>query len=135
MENELVCAEDYRPLLPDGKYEAVCVHYDQSFVLGKTRKLYLHFKITEQGPHYEKQVFMAFNIPYKRRMKAGSKYYKTYVQVNGRKPSRNSRMSPRIFKGRIYTIRIRTCKPKFPNGKEMPREYWYSVVDYIDEIH
>ena len=134
MTKELTCAEDYRPLVPDAKYEAVCVDYNHSYVTGKTRKLYLHFQITEQGEHYGKQLFMAFNVPFNRKIRPGSKYYKTYVQVNGRIPTRNSIMSPRIFKGRVFSIKTRTCKPKYLNNKEMPKDYWYSVVDYIHDI-
>jgi len=135
MKEEFVCGEDYKPLVPNRKYEAVCIDYDQSFVMGKFRKLFLHFKITEPGEHYGKTVFMAFNMPYNKKIKQGSKYYKTYVFANGnQRPTRNAIMSPRIFKGRVFEIKTRTVEPKFSDGKPMPRHFHYSVVDSITRV-
>jgi hypothetical protein len=57
-----------------------------------------------------------------------------WVMVNSwNKPSRNAKMSPRIFKNKIYKIKTRTTKPKH-NGKDMPENFWYSVVDEILEV-
>lgn len=132
MAKDFVCGQDAWPLVPDGKYEAVCVGYDDSFVMGRFRKLFLHFQITQQGAHYGKTVFMAFNMPYNKKIRQGSKYYKTYVMANGNsRPRRNDRMSPRVFKGGIFEIKTRTCAPIFPSGKPMPQDFHYSVVDSI----
>ena len=134
MSDNFVFKDEYKPLMPNGKYEAQCIKCDQSFVLGKARKLFLHFRILEQGEHYGKEIFMAFNIPYDKKIKQGSKYFKTWVQVNGwRKPSRNAKLSPHLFLNKIYRVKTRTVKPTH-NGKEMPKEFWYSVVDCIDEV-
>lgn len=132
---EFVCDEDYKPLLPNGKYEVQCVDFDNKFCLGKTRKIFLNFKILDPGEYQDKRLFMAFNMPYNGRIKTGSKYYKTWVMVNGwKKPSRNARMSPLLFKGKIYTVKTRTVKPEH-NGKPMPDHHWYSVVDEIIEVN
>jgi hypothetical protein len=134
MKNEFVCAENYKPLIPDGVYETQCVNYDSTFQLGKTRKLFLHFRILELGPHFGEQIFMAFNMPDKKKIRMGSKYYKTWCMVNGwKKPSKNAKMSPRLFKNKIYRIKTRTVKPKH-NGKKMPENFRYSVVDEIIEV-
>lgn len=131
---EFICSDD-RPLIPDGKYDAQCFAYDTKFCLGKTRKTFLNFVISEQGEHFEKEIFMAFNMPYDGKIKTGSKYYKTWCMVNGwQKPSRNAKMSPRIFINKLYKIKTRTVKPPQPNGEEMPKDFWYSVVDTIIEI-
>jgi len=86
--------------------------------------------------HFGKTIFMAFNIPYDRRIKQGSKYYKIWCMVNGyTKPSRNATMSPRLFLNKIYRVKIRTVKPRMPNSKkEMPEDFWYSIVDSIVEV-
>ena len=131
---DFVCGEDYKPHIPDGKYQAQCIRYDQSFVLGKAKKLFLHFKITEPGAHQGKMIFMAFNMPYSGKIRQGSKYYKTYVFVNGwTKPTRNARMSPCLFKNKVFLVKTRTVKPTY-QGKEMPQNFWYSVVDHIVEV-
>jgi len=130
---ELVCSDDYRPLIPNGIYEAQCIKYDDGFALGKTRKMFLTFKIL-LGEHQGKQIFQAFNVPYDKRMKTGSKYYKTWCMVNGwNQPSRNAKMSPRLFINKIFKIKTRTVKP-LHNGKEMPESFRYSVVDAILEV-
>lgn len=128
---DFVCDDNYRPLIDDGIYQAQCIKHDSSFVLGKARKLFLHFKIIEDGKYNGTRLFMAFNMPYDGRVKAGSKYYKTWVMVNDwMKPSRNAKMTPRHFLNRIYKVRTRTVRPKH-NDKLMPETFRYSVVDEI----
>ena len=81
-----------------------------------------------------KEIFQAYNIPYDEKIRPGSKYYKTWVMVNGwRKPSRNAKMSPRLFLNKIYKIKTRTVKPQH-NNKPMPQNFWYSCVDEIVEV-
>ena len=77
---------------------------------------------------------MAFNMPDKGKIRMGSKYYKTWCMVNDwKKPSKNAKMSPRIFKNKICRVKIRTVHPKHC-GKKMPEDFWYSVVDKIIEV-
>lgn len=126
--------EDYKPRLPDRIYEAQCISYDSKFVLGKTKKLFLNFKIIEMGEHQGKIIFLAFNMRYDDKIKQGSKYFKTWCQVNNwQKPTRNAKMSPRIFLNKIFKVKTRVTKPSH-NGKEMPENFWYSVVDHIVEV-
>jgi len=131
---EIVCADNPKPLIPNGTYEAQCVRHDSGFCFGKSRKVFLYFKIIEQGEHHGKEIFQAFNMPYNKKMKAGSKYYKTWCMVNDwNQPSRNTKMAPRLFLNKICKIKTRTVKPKH-NGKDMPDNFWYSVVDEILEV-
>jgi hypothetical protein len=131
---DIVCGNDYWELIPDGTYEAQCIKYDETFVLGKSRKLFLNFKITELGKHIGKEIFAAFNLRYDRKIRTGSKYYKTWCMVNNwKRPSRNAKMSPRLFINKIYKIKTRTVKPTH-NGKQMPDIFFYSVVDEILEV-
>jgi hypothetical protein len=131
---DIVCGNDYWIRIPDGTYEAQCINYDEKFVLGKSRKLFLNFKITGCGKHYGKEIFAAFNMRYDRRIRTGSKYYKTWCMANGwKKPSRNAKMSPRLFINKVYKIKTRTVKPLY-NGKPMPDDYFYSIVDEILEV-
>lgn len=129
-----ICGYDYYELIPDGVYDAQCVKYDTKFVLGKTRKTFLRFKIITEGKYHGKEVFMAFNIPYDHKIKIGSKYYKTWVMVNQwKKPTRNAAMSARLFLNKIYKIKTRTTRQKY-NEKEMPDNFKYSIVDQIIEV-
>lgn len=134
MSKELVCGQDSWPLIPDAVYQAQCIKYDQGFVLGKSRKLFLHFKIIDPGEHFGKTIFMAFNVPYDMKIRQGSKYFKVWVMVNKwRKPTRNAKMSPRLFKNKIFKVQTRTVKPIY-GTKEMPKEFWYSIVDLIIDV-
>jgi hypothetical protein len=134
MKKEFAFAEDYKPLIPNGMYEAQCIAHNSGFHIGKTRKTFLHFKILDPIEHIGKKIFMVFNMPYDKEIKMGSKYYKTWCFVNNwQKPSKNSKMSPRLFKNKIYKITTRTVKPKH-NGKEMPNNFWYSVIDEIVQV-
>jgi hypothetical protein len=130
---DIVCAEDYWPLIPDAAYEAQPLRYNYKSY-GKTKKLFLHFRITSMGEHLGKEIFMVFNMPTDGKLRLGHKYYKTWVLVNAWKiPSRNTRMSPRLFLNKSYKIKTRTVKPKH-NDKEMPSDFCYSVVDQILEV-
>ena len=132
--SKLICAEDYKPLIPDGVYEAQCIKHDEGFLMGKTRKLFLNFKILSQGEYYGVELFQAYNINHKKKISSGSKYYKTWVMVNGwNKPSKGAIMSARIFINKMFKIKTRTTKPK-RDGKPMPENFWYSVVDEIIEV-
>ena len=131
---DFVCADDYWPLLPNGSYIAQCIGYDinESFG-GRSRKIYLHFLITE-GVHQGSKLFMPFNYPQNCKFTPGHKYWQNWVMANGKIPSRNAAMSPRIFKKKIFKIKTRRVKRKFPNGNKMPSDCDYSVVDSIEEV-
>ena len=131
---DLVCDDNYHALLDDGIYDAQCIKFDNSFVLRKARKLFLHFSVVDEGRYHGKRLFMAFNLPFDFRVKSGSKYYKTWVMVNGwMRPSKNARMSPRLFLNKIFKIKTRVVKPKH-HDKLMPETFWYSVVDEIIQV-
>jgi len=124
-----MCVDD-KVLLKDDVYDAQCVGYDEGIYYG-SKKLYLRFKIQTLGECFGTEVTMFFNIA-KKGISSGSKYYKNWCAVNGAKPSRNAKLSPRLFLNRVFKIKTRTVRPVH-NGKEMSEEYSYSVVDEIQE--
>jgi hypothetical protein len=131
---EFKCANDYWPLLPDGAYIAQCIGYDISTSFGgKSRKIYLKFKIIE-GPYEGSELFMPFNYPLNGKFTPGYKYWLYWVMVHGRPPSKNAKMSPKVFKSKIFNIRTVRVKRKFPNGNDMPSDCDYSKVDTIEEV-
>ena len=54
------------------------------------------------------------------------------TSVNGRRPSRNTDMSSRLFVNKYYTIKTRTVKTNW-KGEQKSKADWYSVVDEIEE--
>lgn len=127
---EFQAASAPKPRIPDSTYEVQCIGDDLKWAYRGSLKLFLRFKITELGEHEGKELFMAFNMPANKRCHATSKYYKTWCLINGSVPSRNAKMSPKLFRNKIFKIKTRTSKPKL-DGKEMPEAFWYSVVHSI----
>jgi hypothetical protein len=132
---DFVCKDNPRALIPEGVYEAVCTGYDDGFCFGKCRKLFLTFKIITQGPYLGTELFMAFNMAYTGKIAAGSKYYKTWCLANNwQKPSRNAVMSPRIFKNKSFSVKVKTVKPKY-NKTAMPTAFHYSIIEQILNVN
>jgi hypothetical protein len=130
-EEKFTYAGDY-PLIKNGTYEAQYFKPEDIFIC-KTRKRVLKFRVT-MGEYQGVVLPMFFNMPYNKKIKQGSKYYKTWCMVNGwQKPTRNARLSPVIFKNKVYKIKTRTARPEY-NGAPMLEKFWYSVVDSIELI-
>lgn len=130
-EEKFTYAGDY-PLIKNGTYEAQCIRHKDLFVC-KSRKRELKFKIT-MGEYQGVELSMFFNMPYSKKIRQGSKYYKAWCMANGwQKPTRNAALSPTIFKNKVFKIKTRTVEPEY-NGGPMPKKFWYSVVDSIELI-
>ena len=130
-EKEYKAAGDYRPLIPDGLWDVQCIGYDDGYY-GKIPKLFLNFEIVGDGPYKGEQLFMSFNMPYDGHIPTGSRYYKTWSKVNGKLPSRNAKMSPRIFLNKLFRVKTRTVVPKDDNDV-LPTDFHYSIIENIIE--
>lgn len=122
--NDFTYAGDYE-FVPEGEHQAIVTRYDRCEFY-RRKKLYLWFKIvdgTNEGP----EIFMPFNVYSK--IVRNSKYYKAWVTAKGSKPKKNDRMSPKVFKGKVFLIKVRTVM----KGRELEAlgEDKYSVVDDI----
>jgi hypothetical protein len=133
-ETEYFSGSSY-PLIPPGIYSATCEGREERFMFGKTRKLFLHFKITTEGEHQGKKLFMAFNLPKNKKLALGSKYYKNWCLANNwQRPSRNCVMGTKTFMRKNFDVQVRTVEPKH-NGKKMPQTFHYSVVDQLTQLN
>jgi len=129
-DTDFTFAGDYEHV-PDKTYEAIVVRYDRGEFYQR-KKLYLWWKIISIGPHEGKELFMAFNV-FKKITKS-SKYYEAWVLANkGVRPKKNDRMSPKVFKDKIFSIRTRTVISSKKQG-EIDKADRYSVVDEILEL-
>lgn len=116
--------------IPEGIYQATAIRHEYSEYYGR-RKLYLWFQIVN-GSYDGKQLFISFNI--EKRIVQSSKYYKArLIASKGHKPKRNDRMSPKVFKGKLFTIKVRTVSKGF-NGNIFSPDECYSVVDELIEV-
>jgi hypothetical protein len=135
---ELIAGED-RKLIPEGKYSAQCIDVKREMVgqrtnkgtFARTPKIILKFKLLE-GQVQGEEIPMYINADYKP-FPAGSKFYQCWVIAKGRKPARRDRLTLEVFKDHIFTVGVKTVKPKFEDGTEKPECLWYSRVDEIYE--
>ena len=136
-EDTFVAGEGYN-LVPEGTYQVCCTKIEKGRSHSNSYKMFVWCIIIEPGQYYEKELFMALNLidtrtgkPFKK-VPRGSKYYKQWVIANNNNlPSRNNRMSYKIFKSGVFEAVVRTVKPKFKDGTEMPDCFHYSVIDYL----
>ena len=78
------------------------------------------------------EIPMYLNVDYKR-IPPGSKFYQSWTIAAGRKPGRSDRMCLQVFKSHVFTVGVKTVKPKFEDGTEKPETFWYSRVNEIYE--
>src|SRR5215470_4518189 len=70
-----------------------------------------------------------------------SNFYRSWAIARGGPPrSRNTKMSPRVFSGKLFRVMTSTVKPrhrlscedgKFRLGPPLPESFWYSKVACI----
>jgi len=122
-----------RPKIPDSKYIAKCINYSRKPVpclKWGTHKIFLTFEIIE-GPYQGEKTFMPFNVG-NGELPLGCKYRKYWTLINGKEPSRNAKVSSRIFMNKIYRIKTRTVVQKIGNR---PLPGGYSIVDDIELLN
>lgn len=133
---EFGVADDPRPLLEEGVYEAACVRAEiiEFHRFGKARKIILHFEIVG-GAHGGERVFFPMSaLKPGGRVGRGSKLYASYLIANGGKPpGRRDRLSLKVFKHKLFRVRLGTAQPRFEDGKLKPQQFHYSIVSELLE--
>jgi hypothetical protein len=133
-EREALTARAYPNRIPDGEYIALCthVHHDQhSRNYGE--RVYLDFQIYDG--EYQGKTLRMFLRP---SVFPTSNFYRAWAIAHGGPPrSRNTKMSARIFKGKLFRLLTTTVKPKhritgedgkLRPGPLLPESFWYSKV-------
>ena len=126
--------------VPDGEYLAFCthVHHDrQSRNYGE--RVYLDFKLFDC--EYQGKIIRMFLRP---SVYPTSNFYRSWAIARGGPPrSRNTKMSPRVFTGKLFRILTATVMPrhrisgadgKMRPGPFLPESFWYSKVSCILEL-
>jgi hypothetical protein len=133
----LLTARAYPNRVPDGEYIALCthVHHDQhSRNYGE--RVYLDFQIYE-GDYAGKTVRMFLHPS----VWPTSTFYRSWAIAHGGPPRlRNTKMSARVFKGKLFRLLTSTVKPRHritgEDGKSrpgpfLPETLWYSKVNCL----
>jgi hypothetical protein len=123
-DNEELEFAEARPLIPEGYYIADCIKASGPIPCWHTRKIFLIFRIVA-GAFQGIELFRAFDIGYGP-ISQGSKFYQYWVLVHGSEPTRNAKISPRIFINKRYRIEVKTVIQKV-RSKVLPGGY--SKVD------
>lgn len=127
----------YWPRIPDGEYLALCsrTHWDRnSRTYGE--RIYIYFCILE-GPQAGTELRMICRpsgFP-------TSNYYRAWsIAHDGPPRSRHTRLSHRIFVGKVFGVRTATVRPRHritgPDGKArwgdfLPKHLWYSKIESL----
>ena len=125
-------------LVTEGKQEVVYAGYEGPKVAfgSDEQRIYVHWEVVTPGRHQGLILFQSFK--YYKEWGSQSKFYRAWSLANGGRPRRRTRMSPRIFAGKVFLAEVRTVRPIFTNGplkgKEQPQCMWYSVVDELLEV-
>jgi hypothetical protein len=123
--------QDPIALIAEGCYEAACVGAEiiELFKFGRSRKLFLHFEIYS-GEYRGVRLFMPMTAPHiGGKVGRGSKLYSSYMIANGgRPPGRRDRLPLRVFRQRLFRVRVKTVRPAFSDGQPKPDRFHYSIV-------
>jgi hypothetical protein len=132
-------AVPYPVRIPDGQYTALCTHVYHGHSRNYGERVYLDFQIY-LGEHEGKTVQMFLRPS----VYPTSNFYRAWAIAHGGPPrSRNTKMSPRAFKGKLFRILTSTVKPahriagadgKMRPGPFLPESFWYSKVLCILEL-
>ncbi|MDC0178332.1 hypothetical protein OAI75_00855 [Woeseiaceae bacterium] len=102
-------------LVPPGEYQLAFMGQETKYIF-RSQKLYMHFRIVDFGPHFEKKVTRYYGVriigkPRKSgRFKAGwhSDLMTEYVSLFGRLPKRTSEIPITPYKKHILLGRVET---------------------------
>jgi len=129
-ELEFTTKDDSWPLIPEGKYEASLVKYEKrKFFSGE--KLYCIFQILDLGPYCGTKLFKSYN--FYNPLPRGADLFKDFALVYGRRLTKKTKLSMKLFEGRVFVVRVRTviADRKQSTLSEQQR---YSVIDRIVEV-
>ncbi|GAI89792.1 unnamed protein product, partial [marine sediment metagenome] len=106
-------APEIRPQVPAGEYRARVLTYDlfSHYRFTGDLKLHLHLKVLLGDDDPRGHVVLTRFLNYYEKPGSGSDYYKEWVKANGGiLPSRRDRMSPAVFRGKTFAVRVVTVK-------------------------
>jgi hypothetical protein len=104
---------------------------------GSPTKMVARCRIID-GPHLGRELPLYVNLKLAGgNVPEGSHYFTFWVTANNyQRPKRRdlAHMSPRMFVGKVFVAKVRTVKPRHPDGSEKHETFWYSIVDYLQKL-
>lgn len=129
-----VLADDLRPLIPEGHYQAMCVAAQRvNFPQFHREMVCLDMRIFD-GEHEGITLKRFLNIRRDGKIGRNSTYLREWVIANqGQAPDRKDRMTLKKFTGKLFKVSVGTVKKAFDGGIH-PVGLQYSKVDAILEL-
>ena len=131
---EFDCTIPNFELVPPGHYEVVFEEAERARAFSSRIKIFLHFRISQQGSHLNKRLFMSANFPDGGRLPLSSKFLKMWILANhGKQPARQDRLSTKIFRNKTFLANVKTVETDF-RGNDRPEDERYSVIDTLLKV-
>ncbi len=130
---EFPCNGYIPPAIPDGDhYEAVFVRAEKKRLWGQP-KVFLWFKLITAAEWVNHEFWMACNVPPKGHWTPSYKFWRVWVLAAGTRPNRANRMSTKVFRNKVFRVRMRTVR-KTSKQLDLTAAQQYSVVDELLEV-
>jgi len=127
-QHEPICEEPAYPRYEPGEYDAECIsaatYRDPRFGAWKCR---LKFHLFDGAPVYG---FLHLGRGEEPKAGPGSEYRRAWVIANAAPPKKRQTLSKRVFKGKIFLVRIDDTTRRF-DGRTHPDGQIYSTVKEI----
>lgn len=133
--DELTAAA-YPARVPDGEYFALCTHTFRGHSRKYGERVYVDFQLCDCAD--EGKTIRMYLRPSKW---PTSNFYLSWAIARGGPPrSRNTKMSERVFNGKVFRVRTTTVKRKHSimgidgksrPGPDLPESFWYSKIQCI----
>lgn len=135
--NESLLKDDVWPLIPEGHYLVSYSHHETKRLF-KTPKVFVHFKIVDQGPYFGIQIFRAYRVNEivgkerkngRFKLKSRSELFLALCGLHDRK-LRPDQISIRPLKNSLIKASVRTVSKDYKQ-RTLPECLRYSVVDKL----
>ena len=127
---EFEVPSDLHLLIPEGEYEGCYCGHEKKRFFGET-KLYVKIRITSAGESAGIVLFRPYTF-YKP-LTRGCALFKDLVLIYGKRPSKSTKLSLSLFKGKVIKFRVRTVEKNFRQAPLLEHQK-YSVISEILDV-
>jgi hypothetical protein len=118
------------PVIPEGEYEAAFVRADRKRMYGTGERLFLWFRLITPGQWFGIELYVVCTVAAKGKWRPSHKFFQAWILAAGKSPCRNDRMSTKVFRGKVFRVRVRTVtKTAKRDTRTLAQQY--SVIDEI----
>ncbi len=122
-------SEEFPPRIEPGEYEAICYKIETGRSWGGRTNIYIRFRIVS-GENEGIELFLTAPIPNKK-YNHRHKYYKQWMLAACRPPHKKETLARKVFKNRLFLIKVRDTLRKGEDNQPLPDFMQYSVIDTI----